>query len=116
MEIEIHRIYEGNSPTGYRVLVDKLWPRGISKSEAKLDDWWKDFAPNEDLRKWFDHDSEKWADFRKKYLQQLSKNKSPIKNKLKDIDKSPIIFLYGAKNEKYTHAKVLSEYINKLKI
>ncbi|MFA3791870.1 DUF488 domain-containing protein [Aliiglaciecola sp. SL4] len=115
MNIKIHRIYDSHSPKGYRVLIDKLWPRGISKSGAALDDWWKDIAPDNDLRKWFNHDSKRWSDFRKKYLHQLSEKKALIKEKLKVVDNTEIILLYASKNARYTHARVLREYINRLK-
>ena len=85
MKIHIHRIYEENAPQGYRALVNRLWPRGISKDEADLNGHWKDLAPSNDLRKWFDHGPDKWADFRKKYLSELSDNKDKAKEHLEDV-------------------------------
>lgn len=115
MKIELHRIYNEESPTGYRVLCDRLWPRGISKQEADLDDQWKDLAPSNDLRKWFDHDPNKWGEFRKKYLHELSKNKAQAKQRLEEVTGTTLILLYGAKDEAHTHARVLKEYLNRLK-
>ncbi|NMH61051.1 DUF488 family protein [Alteromonas ponticola] len=116
MNYKIHRIYEDDCPSGYRILVDKLWPRGISKSQAKLDDWWKNFAPDDELREWFDHEPAKWAAFRKKYLHQLSKQKNQIKSQLNDVSSSTIVLLYGSKNKEKNHARVLREYFARLKI
>lgn len=114
MNIKIHRIYDGDLPKGYHVLVDRLWPRGISKEEADLDGHWKDLAPSNDLRKWFDHDPEKWGDFRKKYLKELSENKKGAKERLEEVNRKNLILLYGAKDKRHSHARVLKEYLGKL--
>lgn len=114
MNITIHRIYDEDAPQGYRVLVDRLWPRGISKTDADLDDHWKDLAPSDDLRKWFDHDPDKWADFRKKYLAELSENKDCAQACLKGVSRKTLVLLYGAKDTEHTHARVLKEYLEKL--
>lgn len=114
MNIEIHRIYEDDSPQGYRALVDRIWPRGISKKEAKLDGHWKELAPSNDLRKWFDHDPEKWGDFRKKYLGELSQHKEKAKECLEAVDQKNLVLLYGAKDKEHNQALVLKEYLNKL--
>lgn len=76
MKIRIKRVY--NAPSrmdGYRVLVDRLWPRGISKANAVLDEWRKDLAPSDELRKWFGHESEKWEEFKRRYRKELSAKK-----------------------------------------
>ncbi|PXF64272.1 DUF488 domain-containing protein [Kangiella spongicola] len=114
MEIKVHRIYEKEQPKGFRVLVDRLWPRGISKEDADLDDHWKEIAPSDELRKWFDHDSDKWADFRKKYLKELSANKEIIKERLQEVDRNTLVLLYAAKDTDHNNAVVLKEYINRL--
>ncbi|BDS07757.1 hypothetical protein NT6N_27970 [Oceaniferula spumae] len=114
MNITTHRIYEDDAPSGYRVLSDRLWPRGISKKEADLDDQWKELAPSNDLRKWFDHDPDKWAEFRKKYLEELSENKETAKAKLEEVKGKSLVLLYGAKDKELTHAKVLKEYLGRL--
>lgn len=103
-------IYDENIPKGKRVLVDRVWPRGISKEDAKLDEWLKDIAPSTDLRKWFDHDPDKFSDFKKKYKEELKDNDAV--KKLKDM-KGTIVLLYGAKDEKYNHAVVLKEFMGK---
>lgn len=114
MDINIHRIYDDDVPQGYHVLVDRLWPRGISKKEAGLDGHWKDLAPSDDLRKWFDHDPEKWGDFRKKYLSELKESKVVAKEHLKEVSQKRLILLYGAKDKQHSHAHVLKEYLEKL--
>lgn len=114
MNIKLHRIYDDDKPQGYHVLVDRIWPRGISKEEADLDDWWKDLAPSDDLRQWFDHDSAKWGDFRNKYLSELSENKDKAKKCLEGVSQRNLVLLYGAKDEKHSHAHVLKEYLEKL--
>ncbi len=113
MPIKIQRIYDDRKDDGYRVLVDRLWPRGISKEKANLDDWWKELAPSNDLRKWFNHDEKHWAEFRKKYLAELKENKAKIKELLRGAGKD-IVLLYGAKDEKYNQAVVLKEYLERL--
>ena len=77
MKIKIKRVYEEPAQDdGMRILVDRLWPRGLTKQKAKIDLWLKDIAPSTELRKWFDHDPEKWEEFRKRYNEELKKNTS----------------------------------------
>jgi uncharacterized protein YeaO (DUF488 family) len=114
MNIKLHRIYDDDMPQGYHALVDRLWPRGVSKDEADLDGHWKDLAPSDDLRKWFDHDPDKWAEFRKKYMSELSENKKTVKEHLGEVSQKNLVLLYGAKDKDHTHALVLKEYLEKL--
>ncbi len=113
--IEIKRVYEEPSEDdGYRVLVDKLWPRGVGKTDAKLDKWWKEVAPSTELRKWFDHDPEKWDNFSERYYQELKKNTYKIDAFLQNIDqRKRVTLLYGAKDEKHNHALVLKRFLEK---
>lgn len=113
MKITLERIYDSTSDKGHRVLVDRLWPRGISKEDANLDEWWKELAPSDALRKWFDHTPEKWAEFRKKYLHELSENKATAKEYLGDVS-GELLLLYGAKDKEHTHALILQEYLQRL--
>lgn len=112
MNLRIERIY-GSSPNDgeFRVLVDRIWPRGISKEKAKIDYWAKDIAPSTELRKWFDHIPEKYPEFHKKYLAEITKN--PAVNELiKEIkNHKSVVILYGAKDEKHNQAVVLKEYL-----
>ncbi|WAJ70122.1 DUF488 domain-containing protein [Catenovulum adriaticum] len=114
MQIKIHRIYDENMPQGYHALIDRIWPRGISKEEAQLNAHWKALAPSNELRKWFDHDPDKWSDFRKKYLSELSECKPVAKECLDAVNTKNLILLYGAKDKQHTHAHVLKEYLEKL--
>lgn len=114
MNIRIHRIYEEGAPQGYRALVDRLWPRGVAKDDADLDGHWKELAPSSDLRTWFDHDPEKWAEFRRKYLHELSLHKDVAKDYLQEVTGKSVVLLYGAKDKEHTHARVLKEYLEKV--
>ena len=114
MNIQLARIYDDKSDNGFRVLVDRIWPRGISKDEAKLDDWWKDLAPSAGLRKWFGHDADKWSEFRKTYMHELSENKEKAREHLNQVNQETLVLLYGTRNEKHSHAHILKEYLEKL--
>ena len=113
--ISIKRIYDdATDKDGYRVLVDRLWPRGISKEEAKLDEWLQDIAPSTELRKWFDHQEERFPEFSKRYKAELDLKKTEIE-KLKAVaEKRPITLLYSAKNEEFNQAIVLRDYLTKI--
>ena len=109
--IKIKRIYEDYSKTdGYRILVDRLWPRGISKERAQIDLWAKDIAPSSDLRKWYSHDSDKRQEFQKKYLTEL-KDKSDSINEVKKItnEQKTVTLLSASKEPKPIHAIVLQK-------
>ncbi|MFH0891554.1 MAG: DUF488 family protein [Candidatus Falkowbacteria bacterium] len=111
--VTIKRAYEEPSEKdGLRVLVDRLWPRGLNKEKAAIDLWLKDLAPSEDLRKWFEHDSRKWAEFRKRYGQELKKNLSSLET-LKIIvrENRRVSLLYAAKDEKRNNAAVLLKFL-----
>ncbi len=113
--IRIKRIYEDSTKAdGYRILVDRLWPRGISKERAKADLWLKEVTPSDKLRKWYSHDPEKWNEFQIKYKIEL-KDKSDALSKIKKIEKEKkvVTLLYAAKDEKRTHAIVLQKILGK---
>jgi uncharacterized protein YeaO (DUF488 family) len=115
MKIIIRRIYDPGDKSGYRVLVDRLWPRGISKVAAELDDWWKELAPSADLRKWFDHDEKKWTEFRREYRRELTGQKAAVLERLNKVPKKrTLVLLYGAKSEDINQAVVLKEYLEAL--
>lgn len=109
--IKIKRIYEDYSKSdGYRVLVDRLWPRGISKERARIDLWIKELTPSNDLRKWYHDNSDKREQFQKKYLNELEKNSNPLHETKKIIDDQKIITLLTAsKDPKPIHALVLQQ-------
>lgn len=115
VEIAIKRVYnQARSADGARVLVDKVWPRGVRKSDLEMDAWYKDLAPSTDLRKWFNHDAEKWSKFRKDYLKELTAQRALAKKLLEEQKRGRITLLYAAKDESHNHALVLRDYLNKL--
>lgn len=117
MKIITHRIYEPGPEKGCRVLVDRLWPRGITRQKARLDDWWKDLAPSPSLRTWFGHDPKKWAEFRRRYLAELRAAKPAARAALHAVPKSaPLVLLYAAKSDSCNHARILKAYLEKLKV
>lgn len=113
--IRLKRIYEKSSPTdGYRVLVDRLWPRGMSKAAAALDGWLKEVAPSNELRKWFNHEPEKYPQFKQLYQEELQFDPQKAAfDKLVDLvhQESVVTLLYGAKNEELNQAVVLKELL-----
>lgn len=107
----IKRVYETPSKEdGYRILIDRLWPRGLTKEKAQVDLWLKDISPSSALRKWFNHEPEKWTEFRKLYKAEIGKNKNAtqiLKVELKKHQK--VTLVYGAKDEEHNDAVVLLE-------
>lgn len=114
MSVLIKRIYERpSSDDGFRVLVDRLWPRGVTKERAELDDWLKDVAPSPELRKWWNHNPETMAEFAVRYRAELDDNPA-IATLREFIAEHPVVtLLYGAKDPKVNHALVLQEYLAK---
>lgn len=113
MAVQIKRVYDEPGPDdGQRILVDRLWPRGISKEKAALDDWMKDVAPTPALRKWFDHRPERWVEFRKRYREELREN--PAVEALRErVAAGTVTLLYGSRNRQYNHAAVLADFLAK---
>ncbi|MDZ7657704.1 DUF488 domain-containing protein [Fodinibius sp.] len=106
------RIYEDYSEDdGYRVLVDRLWPRGVSKEEARLDKWCEEIAPSTELRKWFDHDPNKFEEFANRYKAELTEKGDLIDHLLKNSREQLVTLLYAAKDEDHNHALVLKEFL-----
>lgn len=113
-QLHIKRVYDERSSTdGYRVLIDKLWPRGIKKEKVHLDNWMKDIAPSNELRNWFKHDPKKWTEFKQRYIQELNTKKDTVSELLKHLDKQDVTLLYSAKDEEHNNAVALQEYLNK---
>ena len=112
MNIQIKRIYEDVSgDDGKRILVDRLWSRGISKENAHLDLWLKEIAPSTELRKWFHAESvEHWDEFKQRYLKELATN-SAVKELLKIVSHHKVTLLYSAKDVEHNHAIILKEYL-----
>lgn len=112
--IAIKRIYDDAADDdGYRILVDRLWPRGIAKIKADLDEWNKEIAPSTELRKWFDHDAARFKEFSKLYCKELKQKENEL-NRIRAIAKTEIVtLLYGAKDKKINHAVVLRNVLIK---
>ncbi len=111
--IGLQRVYDKKQKEGYRILVDRMWPRGISKEEAALDLWLKDVAPSTELRKWFFHDPTKWGDFKKRYFKELKSNQGDIQIILNQAKGGDVVLLYAAKDIEYNNAVALKEYLVK---
>lgn len=112
MKIKLKRVYEEPAENdGMRILVDRLWPRGLTKQKANIDLWLKDIAPSTELRKWFGHDPERWKEFRKRYNEELKKNTDQIEFLEKQLKKGAVTLVYGAKDEEHNGALVLKEFL-----
>ena len=110
MKIKIKRVYEKPSEEdGTRILVDRLWPRGLTKQKAGIGLWLKEIAPSAELRKWFAHDPEKWTEFRKRYKEELKNNTQQIEIFKKQLKNGTVTLVYAAKDEKHNEALVLKE-------
>lgn len=115
MSIRIKRAYEDAAKNdGYRVLVDRIWPRGVSKDEAQLDDWVKALAPSTELRKWFGHDPDRWDEFRKRYRKEL-KARDEAQQALDDLRqrarKGRVTLVFAAKDSEHSNAAFLRELL-----
>src|SRR6516162_7195475 len=113
--VRTKRVYEqAKKEDGYRVLVDRLWPRGMKKEAARIDQWMKDVAPSDALRKSFHHDAMKWPDFRKKYQAELAKKK-PCLRELEKLEKEhgTLTLMFGARDPEHNQAVVIAEALKK---
>ena len=110
--VRIKRIYDPPAPAdGTRVLVDRLWPRGLAKDEARIDEWLKEIAPSDELRKWFGHDPARWEEFRERYRRELEA-RTEILDRLRALaGKGTVTLLFAAKDEKHNNAVVLKELL-----
>ena len=113
MNIEVKRVYAKPEPKdGFRILVDRLWPRGLTKEKAAADLWLKEIAPSTELRKWFAHDPEKWPEFKKRYVAELKEN--PAVAQIRDhLQKGKVCLLYAARDEVHNEAQVLKDFLSK---
>ncbi len=110
MKIILERVYGDAPPTaGYRVLVDRLWPRGVAREALALDEWCRDVAPSAALRTWFGHDPQRWGEFRRKYLAELRDHEEPLARLRAIAARQRLVLLYGARDTAHTHALVLRD-------
>ncbi len=112
VEIRIKRVYaEPDAGDGTRILVDRLWPRGLTKDAARIDLWAKDISPSNELRRWYGHDPGKWAEFKRRYFAELAARPQALSALMEHIDKGPVTFVFGSKETRLNNAVALKEYV-----
>jgi uncharacterized protein YeaO (DUF488 family) len=112
MAIKLKRAYDPPAPDdGLRVLVDRLWPRGVSKNSARIDLWLKEIAPSAALRKWFGHDPEKWNKFQTRYFRELRERREAVEELVEHVRRGTATLVYGAKDEEHNDAVALKEFL-----
>ena len=115
LKVRIKRIYDAPARTdGWRVLVDRIWPRGIRKQDAALDEWLHELAPSTELRKWFAHDPERWREFRKRYRAELRQHRDELGVLRERAARRRVTLLYGARDQHFNQAVVLEETLRKM--
>jgi uncharacterized protein YeaO (DUF488 family) len=108
MKVRIKRVYEAPADAdGKRILIDRLWPRGLTKEKARIDVWLKEVAPSAELRQWFGHDPAKWPEFQKRYQEELRANEASVRRLREELEHGPATLVYGAKDEQHNDAVVL---------
>lgn len=113
MRVRTKRIYEQpDASDGRRILVDRLWPRGLSKTAARIDFWAKTIAPSTQLRRWYSHDPAKWKEFRRRYFAELDANPAGLAELRRHLGKSTVTLLYSSKEERLNNATALREYLD----
>ncbi len=113
MNIKIKRVYEQpDNEDGVRILVDRLWPRGLTKEKAAITLWFKEIAPSAELRQWFGHDPSKWEEFKQRYLCEIKENHEQILLLKQEMAKGAVTLVYGAKEREHNNAVVLQEFLN----
>lgn len=113
MKLAMKRVYEAYVPDdGWRVLIDRLWPRGLKRDKAHIDDWKKDYAPSTELRRWFNHDLDRWEEFKHRYELELEKQQQDIANFYSSLQSHPkVTLLYAAHDEAHNNAVVFINYL-----
>jgi uncharacterized protein YeaO (DUF488 family) len=112
VSVQIKRVYEPRSASdGKRILVDRLWPRGLSREKAGVDLWLKDIAPSTELRKWFGHDPAKWTEFQKRYRAEVKENAEPLTALKREAKAGLVTLLFGAKDEEHNEAIILQSIL-----
>ena len=112
MDIRVKRVYAAPSAEdGMRVLVDRLWPRGLARDKARIDLWLKELAPSTELRKWFNHEPAKWAEFQRRYLQELQQQPAALTHAIEALGTGPVTLLFAAREERYNDAVALRAFL-----
>jgi uncharacterized protein YeaO (DUF488 family) len=113
LEIRLKRVYEAPAASdGTRILVDRLWPRGLKKADAAIDHWEKEVAPSDELRRWFGHEPAKWEEFRKRYRAELAGKAEAVVDLRQRIGKGPATLVYAARDEAHNQAVVIKELLD----
>jgi uncharacterized protein YeaO (DUF488 family) len=113
MDIKIKSAYENpDDGDGYRILVDRLWPRGVSKEKAKIDTWLKELAPSNELRRWYGHDPLKWPEFKSRYYKELEDRPESVRELLKHAQRGTVTLVYSSKERNLNNAVALGEYVS----
>jgi uncharacterized protein YeaO (DUF488 family) len=113
-ELKLKRVYEApRKDDGTRILVDRLWPRGLTKKKAKVDLWLKEIAPSTELRKWFGHDPKKWRSFRQRYQTELKQHADQLKLLKRKLKEGTVTLIYGARDQEHNEALVLKEFLER---
>ncbi len=111
--IRIKRVYNPSAKDdGKRILIDRLWPRGLKKEDARIDEWIKEIAPSNELRKWFGHDPKKWGEFKKRFFTELHGKQGVVDGIISAARKGTVTLLFGSKEERFNNAVALKEYID----
>jgi uncharacterized protein YeaO (DUF488 family) len=113
-DVRLKRAYESaDADDGLRVLIDRLWPRGVSKDAARVDVWMKDLAPSASLRKWYGHEPAKWTVFLERYFRELDANPDAVDELRRHIARGPVTLVYGARDREHNQAVAIMEYLRK---
>lgn len=114
MPIALKRAYEAPARSdGFRILVERLWPRGLAKRDARIDLWTKDAAPSSELRRWFDHRPERWAEFKRRYFAELRDRADAIEPILERARAGRVTFVFASREQRYNNAVALKEYVQR---
>ena len=112
--LRVKRAYRAaRQSDGQRILVDRIWPRGVAKDRLRITAWEKDLAPSDGLRKWFGHDPEMWDEFRRRYARELDDKPEEISRLRRCLDAGPVTLVYGAKETRFNNAVALKEYLER---
>jgi uncharacterized protein YeaO (DUF488 family) len=112
MAIGLKRAYEApDARDGYRILVDRIWPRGVNKEDARIHAWPKEIAPSNELRKWFGHDPDKWEEFKSRYFRELQDHRDALDDLLSRVRAGTVTLVFAARDEKHNNAVALKEYL-----
>ena len=113
-KLKLKRVYEApHKDDGTRILVDRLWPRGLTKERAKVDLWLKEIAPSTELRKWFGHDPKKWRSFRERYQTELKDHADQLKLLKSKVKEGTVTLIYGARDQEHNEALVLKQFLER---